>query len=160
MIRLSASTRRTVARRSTLRYASMPTGPGCHGAPTAFAAGRGLPAVVDEPADPSVVQAADLLLQPGRDRCDARRGGVGPGLFDVAGAGDDGGHAGLVDDPPQRQLGRGHALRREGGELLRGGDPGFEVDAGERLPHVERLAVAVVVAVVVGGEGGVLGVAA
>ena len=85
-------------------------------------------------------------------------GGVRPGLSTVAGTGDHAGDAGLVDDPPQRQGGRrGRGERRE---FSRGLDSGFEVDAGERLADVERLAVPVVVAMIIGGECRVLVVAA
>ena len=84
-------------------------------------------------------------------------GGVAAGLLGVAGAGDDRGHAGLVDDPAQRELRhRRRPAAISAAQLADRREADVEVDAGEGLAHVERLAVPVVGAVVVGGERGVL----
>ena len=64
--------------------------------------------------------------------------------------------SGKLGDPGEGGLRRRDAVGHERGELARGLDPGREVDARERLTHVERLAAPVVCAVVVLGEGGAL----
>ena len=74
------------------------------------------------------------------------------GLFRIPGAGDDGADARLRRDPGQRQLGRrGRLLRavrrrtpaRTAANSRAALDTGLEVDPGERLADVERLAVPV-----------------
>ena len=85
------------------------------------------------------------------------RRGVALCLLDVARPGDDRADPGLIDDPAQG-MGRRRPVEQRG-ELLCRLDAGLEVDAGERLADVERLAVPVERAVVVGGERRVLRVA-
>src|SRR6201996_5686878 len=117
------------------------------------------PAVMDGRAEVLVVQVLDGVQGGLVQRGQRGRLRVLPGLGHGAGPGDDRGHAGLLDDPAQRGLGRRGARRGQRGELLGRLHPGVVVDSGERLAHVERFAVPVEVAVVVGGELGVAGVA-
>src|SRR5688572_7980557 len=63
--------------------------------------GQGLPAVVDVGADALVVQTLEVGQLGVGQRSEGGGGDVAPDLGDVAGAGDDGGDAGLVDDPAQ-----------------------------------------------------------
>ena len=71
---------------------------------------------------------------------------------DVAGAGDHRGDAGLVDHPAQRERRGRDGVTGDLGDLAGRRDAHLERDAGEGLPHVERLAVPVEVPVVVGRE--------
>ena len=63
-----------------------------------------LPAVVDVLADAAVVDVAQRVLLLGGQRRQVGGRGVAAGLLGVARAGDDGGDAGLVDEPAQREL--------------------------------------------------------
>src|SRR5215207_7399747 len=70
----------------------------------------------------------------------------------VLAAGDSAADGGVHQDPTQRQLREGVPLGDELLQLLRGFETWFEVDAGEGLPAIEGLALAVEGAVVVFGE--------
>src|ERR1700761_4934761 len=65
------------------------------------------PAAVDGGAEVLVVQVLDRVQRRLVQRRQRRRLRVLPGLLHVAGARDDRGHPGLLDDPAQRGLGRG-----------------------------------------------------
>src|SRR3954470_4950954 len=119
-----------------------------------FGGRAGLPAVVHVGADALVVHPLEVGQLRVGQRC--HRGGrdVAAHLGDVAGTRDHGGDARLVDDPAQRERGGRHAVAGDLGALAGRGDPDVERDAGERLPHVERLAVPVEIAVVVGRKLG------
>src|SRR5215470_13393193 len=118
------------------------------------------PAVVYLGADPPVVDVFDAAEFRCGQRRQTGRGGVLPGLLWIARARDHGGDARLLDHPAQRGLCRGGTGGDEGGELPGRVDAGIEVNAGEGLPDVEGLTVAVVAAMVAGCEGRVVGVPA
>src|SRR5215218_673079 len=70
----------------------------------------------------------------------------------VLAAGDSAGDGGVHEDPTQRELREGVPPGDESLQLLRGLEACLEVDAGEGLPAIEGLALAVEGAVVVFGE--------
>lgn len=120
-----------------------------------MAAIRRSPARVDLLPDPPVVEVGHALEERGGQLADQTGGRVGLRLTDVASTRDDRRDARLLPDPRDRGL-RGGDVEPGGpderGELLRRLDAGGVVDAGEGLADVEGAAVAVVGAVVVGGE--------
>ena len=116
--------------------------------------GHTSPAVVDLRSDEFIVDRGHLGPDLLAERSEAGGRGVGLGLGGVAGARDDHRDAGLVEDPPQRELRHRHALGHQRAQPLHGGQTGLVVDAGEGLADVEGLAVAVEVPVVVFGEPG------
>src|SRR5690606_17907543 len=168
MAAISASVARSVPSWITERRYCMASSPDCRDAPggrppvisTNGRAGfrHRSPSVVHLWPDPGVVELADGVEGGLRQRGEVGGRGVGACLLGVAGAGNDGGDARLLEDPAQRGLRGGRAGGGERGELGRGLDTGAEVDAGEGLALVEGLAVPVVGAVVVRGEGRVGGV--
>src|SRR3984957_19028571 len=116
------------------------------------------PPVMDLGADAVVVDGLDGVELVAGEWWQCGGGCVLPGLVWVSGSGDDGGHAGLLDDPGQGGLSGGGSGRRQRGELAGRFHAGVEVDAGERLAGVECLAVPVVAAGIVRAEDRVMGV--
>ena len=116
--------------------------------------------MVDLGADALVVDCLDGAELVAGERWQCCGGRVLAGLARVARPGDDGAHARLLDDPGQGGLSRGRSGRCQRGELAGRVDSGIEVDAGERLAGVERLAVPVVAAVIARAECRVVGVPA
>jgi len=80
------------------------------------------------------------------------RGDVARHLLGVAGAGDDRGHAGLIDHPAQRELGHRCARRYERAQFLHSAQTCFVVNAREGFSLIEGLAMTGETAMVVGGE--------
>ncbi len=70
-------------------------------------------------------------------------GRIGARLLGRLCAGDDRRDGFEAEDPAQRELSQRHALGHELAQLLHDLEPALEVDAGERLAHVESLTVAV-----------------
>src|SRR5215213_7522233 len=118
-----------------------------------FRGRAGSPAVVHVGADALVVHALEVGELGVGQRCEGRGGDVAADLGDVAGAGDHGGDAGLVDDPAEGEGGGRDVGTGDLGHFTRRGETDVERHAGERLADVEGLTVPVEVPVVVGREG-------
>src|SRR5204863_4563220 len=88
-----------------------------------------------------------------RQRGKIGRPGVVLRLLDVLRTGDRGRHFREHENPPQRELRHARARGDERTELVDGLEAGVVVDATERLADVERLAVAIVVAMIARLEG-------
>ena len=76
-------------------------------------------------------------------------------VFDLVGAfaaGDGAGDGVVVEDPAEGELGEAGAGGDQFAEFFDGGEAGFVIDPGEGFADIELLAVAVEVAMVVGGE--------
>src|SRR5579859_5510159 len=104
---------------------------------------RDLPLVVDLGAEVLVVDGLDGVELAAGEQRQCRGGRVLAGLLWVARAGNDGGHARLLDDPGQGGLSRSGSGRGQRGELAGRFHAGVEVDTGKCLAGVERLAVPV-----------------
>src|SRR5665647_2079241 len=111
------------------------------------------PSVMDMLADLLVVDVDQSIQHIGRQRLQVSGGGVAPHLRRVARPRDDRADTGLVEDPPQRQLG-GRGPLGVGGHAARRAHPDLERHATEGPPDVEGLALAVVGAVVLRRERG------
>src|SRR5690606_548234 len=113
-----------------------------------------LPAGVDRRAEAAVVELANGCGERLAEVGHRTRGRVRLGLRDVARPGDDARDARQLRHPRERRRGGGETrIRGERGELPRGLDALVVVDARERLALIERLAVPVEAAVIVGCEG-------
>src|SRR5664280_2708794 len=104
-------------------------------------------------ADLRVVDVVQSIQDVDRQRLQVGGGGVALHLSRVARTRDDGADAGLVEYPPQCQLGGGGPLG-VGGHAARRTHPDLERHAAEGLPDVEGRALAVVGAVVLRCESG------
>src|SRR5215470_14224903 len=58
-------------------------------------------------------------------------------------------------NPSQGELAHGHALWQEAANFFDGRQPGFVVYAGKSLAHVKNVSVAIEIAMVVVGKGGI-----
>src|SRR4029077_15632213 len=111
------------------------------------------PAVVHQRANVLVVDALDCRHGFRGERWNRGRLAVVTDLVWAFAAGDSAANGVEHQDPAQRELAHRRAGRHQLADLLDGFEGYVVVHAGEGLAYIERCAVAVEVAVVVGGEG-------
>src|SRR5947209_2955022 len=102
-----------------------------------------LPAILNVLANQPVVDLADSFELVGAQRIERGGRDVLGHLLHVPGARDDRAHARLIDHPAKRELSEADPRIDEPLQLAGGAHTHLEWHAGERLPDVERLTVAV-----------------
>jgi len=103
------------------------------------------------------VEIGEFRVEVGGEGRERGGAGVGAGLVGIFGAGDDGADGVEIEAPAEREFGEREAGGNEGFQRVGELDAFLEREAGEGFADVEGGAVAVEVAMVVGGEGGGLG---